>query len=295
MAVNISEEEVQQLLRTVEMFEAITDAQPDDYQSLEILKEAHNKLGHEAQALAVSRKLATAYQKMGHVSEAILECEGILQKHPDDAGTQAILASLQNSAGMAATTPPAGSPKNAAPAVESPNPMSVATVRRRAEEGDKVLANFLIAEKLATPQALDPLIEKLKTLRLAVPDRNLPLSLVHLMVQEQIAKMEDLLTVLLDKSNLAYVPLSQYDLDRDTACLLPLEFSWQLCLVPFDSISRSVLVATVNPFDQATHQQVERILNKKTFWYISPPGDIIGALRRAHGLDTGKAEQGAAK
>jgi len=46
-SVHISEEEVQQLQRTVEMFEAITQAQPDDYQSLEILKEAYTNLGQK--------------------------------------------------------------------------------------------------------------------------------------------------------------------------------------------------------------------------------------------------------
>src|ERR1700690_3276020 len=61
MASHISEEETQQLLRTVEMFEAITESQPTDYQSLEILKEAYTKLGRQPDSLRISRKLADAY------------------------------------------------------------------------------------------------------------------------------------------------------------------------------------------------------------------------------------------
>ena len=35
----LSEEEQSQIVQTIEMFEVITQTQPDDYQSLEILKE----------------------------------------------------------------------------------------------------------------------------------------------------------------------------------------------------------------------------------------------------------------
>jgi hypothetical protein len=79
MASQITEEENQQLLRTVEMFEAITESQPDDYQSLEILKEAYSKLGRKDDSLTVSKKLAKVYLTHGQISQAILEYEGIAQ------------------------------------------------------------------------------------------------------------------------------------------------------------------------------------------------------------------------
>ena len=41
----LSEEEHSQIVQTIEMFEVITQTQPDDYQSLEILKEAYQKVG----------------------------------------------------------------------------------------------------------------------------------------------------------------------------------------------------------------------------------------------------------
>ena len=48
---------------------------------------------------------------------------------------------------------------------------------------------------------------------------------------------------------------------------------------------RSVLIATANPFDQAARKQVEAMLDYHVFWFVAPPSDIVGALRRAHGLD----------
>jgi hypothetical protein len=104
------------------------------------------------------------------------------------------------------------------------------------------------------------------------------------MVNEQFAKMEDILMVLSDKSGLPYLPLSIYDVDRDIASLLPTEWCWKLCLVPFDSISRSVLIATANPFAQEVRQRIATMLKQNVFWYVSSPADIVGALQRAHGL-----------
>src|SRR6266850_2599473 len=46
-ASTLSQGEEAQLAQTIEMFEVITESQPQDYQSLEILKEAYFKLGRE--------------------------------------------------------------------------------------------------------------------------------------------------------------------------------------------------------------------------------------------------------
>src|SRR5664279_2548418 len=47
MASTLSPSEEAQLAQTIEMFEVITQSQPHDYQSLEILKEAYSKLNRE--------------------------------------------------------------------------------------------------------------------------------------------------------------------------------------------------------------------------------------------------------
>ena len=50
-----------QLRQTIEMFEVITQSQPQDYQSLEILKEAYLKLGLESEVIQTSKRIAQAY------------------------------------------------------------------------------------------------------------------------------------------------------------------------------------------------------------------------------------------
>ena len=297
MAGNISEEELQQLRRTVEMFEAITESQPGDYQSLEILKEAYTKLSRKADGLRVSKKLAEAYVKIGQISQAILEYEGILQEYPNDEQATAALAELDAKTAKIGVQHPPAAPslaedsKPTPPAGVPAGAPAISVLRSRAEEGDRALAHVLVAEKLISQQAVDPLLHKLKGMRTSPVDGAQPLSLVQLMANDQIAKLDDILALLADKSGLPYLPLSIYDVDREIACQLPQDICWEFNIVPFDLISRSILIATANPFDQATRKQVQAMLNYNIFWYISPPAEISTVIRRAHGLESSRAPQ----
>ena len=79
---SLSEEEHSQIVQTIEMFEAITQTHPDDSQSLEILKEAYQKIGKPADSLRICRRLAEAYFNAGSFTLAMQECEAILAKEP---------------------------------------------------------------------------------------------------------------------------------------------------------------------------------------------------------------------
>src|SRR5271170_4204167 len=90
-----------QLLQTIEMFEVIVQSQPNDCQSLEILKEAYSKLGREVEVINTSKRIAQAYMQTGQLSSAILEFETVLQRRPDDVEVQAALREIESAAGNA--------------------------------------------------------------------------------------------------------------------------------------------------------------------------------------------------
>src|SRR5437899_12040291 len=98
MASTLTNSDESQLEQTIEMFEVITQSQPHDYQSLEILKEAYTKLGRETEAVATSKRIAEAYVQMGQLSSAILEYETILQRFPDDPDVKAALKQIESKA-----------------------------------------------------------------------------------------------------------------------------------------------------------------------------------------------------
>src|ERR1700735_4545708 len=100
MATSTTEDE-SQLKQTIEMFEVIVQSQPNDCQSLEILKEAYKKLGREPDVINTSKRIAQAYVQTGQLSSAILEFETVLQRRPDDAEVQAALKEIEGKASNA--------------------------------------------------------------------------------------------------------------------------------------------------------------------------------------------------
>ena len=80
------------------MFEVIVQSQPNDCQSLEILKEAYTKLGREQDVINTSKRIAQAYMQQGQLSSAILEYETVLQRRPNDADVQAALKQIEDKA-----------------------------------------------------------------------------------------------------------------------------------------------------------------------------------------------------
>src|SRR5215469_9995942 len=103
-----TQEDESQLQQTIEMFEVIVQSQPNDCQSLEILKEAYKKLGREQEVINTSKRIAKAYMQSGQLSSAILEFETVLQQCPNDPDVISALKSIQDTAGDMTTQPAEG-------------------------------------------------------------------------------------------------------------------------------------------------------------------------------------------
>ena len=69
-------------IQTIEMFEVVTQSNPLDSESLEILKEAYFKLNRQKEAVATAKRIADAYVQTGKLSSAILEYEASFSRLP---------------------------------------------------------------------------------------------------------------------------------------------------------------------------------------------------------------------
>src|SRR5450432_4022634 len=105
MDANLTSEERAQILQTIEMFEVIAQTQPDDCQSLDILKEAYIKIGQQDDALRVGRRLAESYLQNGLYSSALLECEQILSKQPTSPDVVALMGEIESRSGGSSSVP----------------------------------------------------------------------------------------------------------------------------------------------------------------------------------------------
>jgi hypothetical protein len=53
------------------------------------------------------------------------------------------------------------------------------------------------------------------------------------------------------------------------------------CIAPFDRMSKSILVATANPFNKQATADLEDIVKHRLLWYLATPADLIRVLGKA--------------
>ena len=93
--------------------------------------------------------------------------------------------------------------------------------------------------------------------------------------------IEKSLRLISDKSRVAYLPLDRYDVDIDLTRGFPAEICRRWCVLPFDRISKSIMVATANPFNQQAAKELAAATTHRLLWYVATPGDLTSNLRKA--------------
>lgn len=279
MATTLTQAEEAQLAQTIEMFEVITQTQPHDYQSLEILKEAYSKLGREKDVVATSKRIAEAYVLAGQFSSAILEYETILQHHPDDPEVQAALKGIETKAAAAsqpATTDTAvfrRSSDSSTGFIKKPGIRSSGSV----DDGRKQMHKIFVDGKIIAAPDFDLCwpTPDLSTIPMDVTE-----PFIQVIADKGLVVADASLKLLSDRTRVAYLPLDKYDLDTELARTFPAETCRRWCVLPFDRMSKSIMVATANPFNQQAAKELAEATNNRLLWYLVPPAELVKNLRK---------------
>jgi len=267
-----------QLRQTIEMFEVITQSQPQDYQSLEILKEAYLKLSMEKEVIGTSKRIAQAYVQLGQLSSAILEYETILQRHPEDTDAMAAMAQIESKANNLTAPQP----------VEMQHPTKGDTkfskkgdgkteAKTEVDDGRAPMRKFFVDSKLITEgdfQACWPSPD-LKT----APTKAVE-PFIHNLAERQIMPLDKSLKLLADRSRLAYIPLDRYEIDMELAKTAPRQICQRWCVLPVDRMSKTIMVATANPFNKQVIVDLEETVKYKLHWYLASPTELMRILAK---------------
>ena len=303
---SLTEEEHSQIVQTIEMFEVITQTQPDDYQSLEILKDAYLKVKRPEESLRISRKLAEAYFNVGSYTLAMQECEVILLKEPNAPEILAMLGDIEGRLQAAGHSIVESTSKNgvngvngliAAPRMAGSNGNgsadgglvdihSKARSPQLQERGDDHLAKFLVMQQLVVEEEMAAALDTVNHLNKDLTGQALAASLLDKIYRQETDRLDAALSQLIDRTKFAYVPLEYYDVDRQVARMLPDYLTLGRLFVPFDLISRTIMVACCNPFDAAGREAVQQSLDYTVSWYLARPGAIIKALQDIYRLES---------
>jgi hypothetical protein len=280
MASTLSPSEEAQLAQTIEMFEVITQSQPQDYQSLEILKEAYSKLNRETDVISTSKRIAQAYVQMGQLSSAILEYETILQRFPDDPDVQAALEQIESKANNFPLEP---TPAETTVIAKGPAPAGKIlkaigkTPQAEVEDGRKPMHKLFVESKTITAGDFDLCWS---TIDPTLSPGGVVEPFIQVLADKGVLPVDKSLKLLCDKSRFAFLPLKSYDIDMDLARSFPAETCQRWCVLPFDRMSKSVLVATANPFNQQAAKELAGATPNRLLWYLVPPADLLSNVRK---------------
>ena len=107
-------------------------------------------------------------------------------------------------------------------------------------------------------------------------------SLISELVARGGVDLESLLSGILDRSKFAYLPLEYYDVDRQIVKMLPESVTLGRLIIPFDIISRTMMVALANPFDVVGKEAVQHLLDYNIQWHLASPAAVSKALTDAY-------------
>jgi len=292
---SLTEEERSQIVQTIEMFEVITQTQPDDYQSLEILKDAYQKVKQPEESLRVSRRLAEAYFNVGSYTLAMEECEVILLKEPNAPEILAMLGEIEarlQAAGQSIVTTPKNGLIAASQTLDQSNSGEGGLINfpgKRSlsldDRGDDQLGKFLVMQQLVAEDEVRSALETVKHLNKDLSGQALGASLLDKIYRQDTETLDKALSQLIDRTKFAYVPMEYYDVDRQVARMLPDHLTLGRLFVPFDLVSRTIMVACCNPFDAAGRDAVQQSLDYTVSWYLTRPAAIIKALQDIYRLE----------
>lgn len=264
------------------MFEVITQSQPQDYQSLEILKEAYQKLGRDKDVANTSKRIAQAYVMMGQLSSAILEYESVLQRCPDDAEVLAALSEIENKANTLNSQAASSDPGDNNTRIITKSASRTKTAEPKGstceiDDGRQTLHKLFVDSKVIAAGDFD--LCWVKPDMSAVPEKIFE-PFIQLLADKGVLPLEKSLKIIADKHRCGYLPLERYDIDVELARSIPAATLQRWCILPFDRMSKSILVATANPFNKRAAQELEASVQQRLVWYLTSPQDLIKALRK---------------
>ncbi len=286
MAGVLSPNETAQLAQTIEMFEMITQSQPFDYQSLEILKEAYSKLGREEDVIRTSKRIAKAYMQLGQLSSAILEYETILQRAPDDPEVQSALREIEAKAGNFHPSARAHEPEQAQKQVKPAAPPAPSITRAPApvvtpslvDDGRIEMYKIFVESKLIAPADFE---QSWPMPNLKASSNGIVEPFIQVLADKKLVPVEKSITLLAERARVGFLPIERYDVDYDLARTFPAETCMRWCVLPFDKMSKTTLVATANPFNRQALLELSAGKATRLLWCLAMPVELIKCIRKA--------------
>ena len=152
-------------------------------------------------------------------------------------------------------------------------------------DGNEALAKFLIQHRVVPEEVVNVSLDRVRKINKNISGEAIAVSLIDEITRSPGMELDAILCGILDRTKFAFIPLEYYDIDRQIIKMLPESLTLGRLIVPFDVVSRTVMIAMANPFDALGKEAVQQLFDYNIQWHLATPGAITKALRDAYRLD----------
>jgi len=270
-------------------FEQILEAIPNDRTSLATLAHAYEQIGDLARAKDYTVRLANIVLGEGDHEEA----KDLLPKlamfaADDDAATtvlkrlQAFVEASEGTKGASSLADGKDAEKTASSAaVQSQTAKAAASGRTSVNIANELpLAWNLLKANELTQEEYSNVVQDLT--ELFATDAAVTVSVLHVLHDRAFKNLPKVLARLAKDCGTPIIAVSNFELQPEAFSLLPLDFIVKRGVVLFDFFGDAALAVILNPYDKELMKDVEHIVGRKCFFYLTPPSEFdiaVGKVR----------------
>ena len=100
----------------------------------------------------------------------------------------------------------------------------------------------------------------------------------EVLVELKFATEEDIAQALTCQYGFPYLPLQNYEIDKEVVSSVPEHICRQYCLIPIDKIGSSLTLAMANPLNDNAIEDIELITGCSAQTFVSTASDIREAI-----------------
>jgi hypothetical protein len=202
----------------------------------------------------------------------------VLQRQPNDSDVQTALRQIEDKASNSAAKSEVAEPAALATPAETRFRKKAHAAQGEIDDGRKTMHKIFVESRVISAGDFD-LCWRTPDLTAAQPDVAEPF--IQVLGDKGLFAVDKSLKLLADKSRTGFLPFDRYDVDMDLLRGFPAELCRRWCVAPFDRMSKSVLVATANPFNQQAAKELAEATSHRLLWYLTTPPELIQTIRKA--------------
>ena len=203
-----------------------------------------------------------------------------MQRCPNDTDVQAALKQIQDKADNVAIQQITGmEPVASMPSQDATEPRKKthAHVPTEVDDGHKTMRKVFVEDRVINAGDFDLCW---RSTDLTMSPSNVIEPFIHTLSDKGILPIEKSLKLLSDKTRLAFLPLDKYEVDTELARSFPVAVCRRWCVLPFDRMSKAILVATANPYNQQAAKELAGATPNRLLWYLASPSEL---MKHIHG------------